>query len=88
MGLAGVQLMLGGNPVGVNAAVVLYGTFVFAVGVPVGATTLGVWLLGRRRSGRPQAPTNMAIVQDRSGPAIDTTAHPECNILRAGSGPD
>ncbi|MCA1981882.1 glycosyltransferase [Nocardioides nematodiphilus] len=56
VGLAGVLLALGGDPTGVAAGVVLYRVFVFAVEIPVGGGTLGLWLLGRRRAvrrGRP-----------------------------------
>lgn len=52
VGLAGVLLALGGDPAGVAAAVVLYRLFVFAVEIPVGGGTLGLWLLGQRRTAR------------------------------------
>ena len=52
VGLAGVLLALGGDPTGVAAGVVLYRVFVFAVEIPVGGGTLGLWLLGRRRVSR------------------------------------
>ena len=55
LGLVGVLLALGGDPTGVTAAAVLYRAFVFAVEIPVGGGTLGLWLLGQRRTapGRP-----------------------------------
>jgi glycosyltransferase involved in cell wall biosynthesis/uncharacterized membrane protein YbhN (UPF0104 family) len=52
LGLVGVLLALGGNPAGVAAAAVLYRAFVFALEIPIGGGTLGLWLLGRRRAGR------------------------------------
>jgi glycosyltransferase involved in cell wall biosynthesis/uncharacterized membrane protein YbhN (UPF0104 family) len=51
LGLVGVLLALGGDPTGVAAAAVLYRAFVFALEIPVGGGTLGLWLLGRRRAG-------------------------------------
>jgi glycosyltransferase involved in cell wall biosynthesis len=52
LGLVGVLLTLGGDPASVTAAAVLYRAFIFAVEIPVGSGTLGVWLLGQRRSAR------------------------------------
>ena len=52
VGLAGVLLASGGDPTGVAAGVVLYRVFVFAVEIPVGGGTLGLWILGRRRAVR------------------------------------
>lgn len=50
LGLIGVLLALGGDPVGVTGAAVLYRVFIFAVEIPVGSGALGVWLLSQRRS--------------------------------------
>ena len=55
LGLVGVLLTLGGDPAGVTAAAILYRLFIFAVEIPVGGGTLGVWLLGQRRAGRQLA---------------------------------
>ncbi|RYP84003.1 glycosyltransferase [Nocardioides guangzhouensis] len=52
LGLVGVLLTLGGDPASVTAAAVLYRAFIFAVEIPVGSGTLGVWLLGQRLSAR------------------------------------
>lgn len=59
LGLVGVLLTLGGDPVSVAGAAVLYRAFVFAVEIPVGSGTLGLWLLGQRLSARRRgtAPT-------------------------------
>lgn len=54
LGLVGVLLALGGDPAGVTAAAVLYRVFVFAVEIPVGGGTLGLWLLGHRQTSRRQ----------------------------------
>ncbi len=63
LGLVGVLVALGGDPVGVTSAAVLYRLFIFAVEIPVGSGALGVWLLGQRRRAlhlsrrvRPQVP--------------------------------
>lgn len=50
LGLVGVLLALGGDPVSVTGAAVLYRVFIFAVEIPVGGGALGVWLLSQRRS--------------------------------------
>ncbi|HEU5035451.1 MAG TPA: glycosyltransferase [Nocardioides sp.] len=57
LGLVGVLLTLGGDPVSVAAAAVLYRVFVFAVEIPVGSGALGAWLLGQRISVRRTAGT-------------------------------
>ncbi len=58
VGLVGILMALGGDPAGAAAGAVLYRGFVFALEIPVGGGTLGVWLLGRRRAARrpPVAP--------------------------------
>jgi len=48
LGLVSVLVALGGDPTGVAAGAVLYRAFVFAVEIPIGGGTLGLWLLGRR----------------------------------------
>ena len=53
LGLVGVLLALGGDPVSVTGGAVLYRAFIFAVEIPVGSGALGVWLLGQRRSRAP-----------------------------------
>lgn len=55
LGLVGVLLALGGDPVSVTAAAVLYRAFVFLVEIPVGSGALGAWLLSQRF--RPAATT-------------------------------
>jgi len=55
LGLVGVLLALGGDPVSVAGAAVLYRAFIFAVEIPVGSGALGVWLLGQRLSARRTA---------------------------------
>lgn len=52
VGLVGILMALGGDPAGAAAGAVLYRGFVFALEIPVGGGTLGVWLLGRRRAAR------------------------------------
>jgi glycosyltransferase involved in cell wall biosynthesis len=52
VGLVGILLALGGDPAGVAAGAVLFRGFVFALEIPVGGGTLGLWLLGRRRAAR------------------------------------
>ncbi|GAB3669027.1 hypothetical protein GCM10027596_40690 [Nocardioides korecus] len=48
LGLVGVLLALGGDPVSVTAAAVLYRAFVFLVEIPVGGGALGAWLLAQQ----------------------------------------
>ena len=48
LGLVSVLLALGGDPVSVTAAAVLYRAFVFLVEIPVGSGALGAWLLTQR----------------------------------------
>jgi glycosyltransferase involved in cell wall biosynthesis/uncharacterized membrane protein YbhN (UPF0104 family) len=55
LGLVGVLLTLGGDPASVAGAALLYRAFVFAVEIPVGSGTLGLWLLGQRLSARRRA---------------------------------
>ncbi len=72
VGLVGVLMALGGDPAGAAAGAVLYRGFVFALEIPVGGGTLGVWLLGRRRAARrlpaavrlPGEPRRVAHVTD------------------------
>lgn len=60
LGLVGVLLALGGDPAGVTAAAVLYRAFIFAVEIPVGGGTLGLWLLGQRLlAQRPPGPVRL-----------------------------
>ncbi|MBO0844044.1 MAG: flippase-like domain-containing protein [Nocardioides sp.] len=53
LGLVGVLIAMGGAPAGVAAAAVLYRAFIVAVQIPVGGFVLGLWLLHRRLSSRP-----------------------------------
>lgn len=55
LGLGGVLLTLGGDPVSVAGAALLYRAFIFAVEIPVGSGTLGLWVLGQRLSARRRA---------------------------------
>ena len=48
LGLVGVLIALGGDPVSATAAAVLYRAFVFLVEIPVGSGALGAWLLSQR----------------------------------------
>lgn len=50
LGLVGVLLALGGDPISVTGAAVLYRAFIFAVEIPVGGGALGVWWISQRRS--------------------------------------
>jgi glycosyltransferase involved in cell wall biosynthesis/uncharacterized membrane protein YbhN (UPF0104 family) len=52
LGLVGVLLGLGGDPASVAGAAVLYRAFIFAVEIPVGSGTLGLWLLRQQLSAR------------------------------------
>ncbi len=52
LGLVGVLLTLGGDPASVAGGAVLYRAFIFAVEIPVGSGTLGMWLLGQRLATR------------------------------------
>ena len=70
LGLAGVLLALGSDPEGVAAAVLLYRLFVFAVEIPVGGGTLGLWLLRQRRSLR-----RGAAPLARTGGSVRRIAH-------------
>lgn len=56
LGLVGVLLAAGGNPTGVAAGALLYRAVVFALEIPIGGGTLGLWLLGRRLA--PQTPAS------------------------------
>ncbi len=64
LGLVGVLLALGGDPVAVSAAAVLYRAFVFAVEIPVGGGALGLWLLGQRR----RTPSRPGRLRTAGGP--------------------
>ena len=64
LGLVGVLLALGGDPVGVTAAAVLYRVFVFAAEIPVGGGALGLWLLGRQLVSR-RAVLPVAVVREQ-----------------------
>jgi glycosyltransferase involved in cell wall biosynthesis/uncharacterized membrane protein YbhN (UPF0104 family) len=55
LGLVGVLLTLGGDPASVAGAALLYRAFIFAVEIPVGSGTLGLWLLGQRLAIRRRA---------------------------------
>ncbi len=65
LGLVGVLLTLGGDPTGVAAGAVLYRAFVFAVEIPVGGGTLGLWLLGNRLPHRQDAEPRRAAGRPR-----------------------
>ena len=65
LGLIGVLLALGGDPTGVAAGAVLYRAFIFAVEIPVGGGTLGVWLLGRRLAARREPELRRPVDQPR-----------------------
>ena len=52
VGLVGILMALGGDPAGAAAGAVPYRGFVFALEIPVGGGTLGVWLLRRHRAAR------------------------------------
>lgn len=60
LGLIGVLLTLGGDPASVTGAALLYRAFIFAVEIPVGSGTLGLWLLGQRRSARRRSSATTA----------------------------
>ena len=55
VGLAGTLLLLGGNPAGVVAGVLLYRLLTFALEIPVGGATLAGWWWAGRRSLQPAA---------------------------------
>lgn len=55
VGLVGLLVAAGGDPVGAFAGTLLYRTFTYGLEIPVGGVTLAVWL-ARRRSGRGAAP--------------------------------
>lgn len=58
LGLIGVLVALGGDPLSAAGAAILYRALVFAVEIPVGSGTLGLWLLGQRLSARRQGATD------------------------------
>lgn len=70
LGLIGVLLALGGDPVGITAAAVLYRLFIFAVEIPVGSGVLGLWLLAQRRSPSP-APARVRTPAQRIAHVTD-----------------
>lgn len=51
VGLSGVLLLLGGDPAGVVAGVLLYRLLTFGFEIPVGGTGLAAWLWLHRRNG-------------------------------------
>lgn len=51
VGLTGVLLVLGGDPAGVVAGVLLYRAITFGLEIPVGGAGLAAWLWSRRRAG-------------------------------------
>lgn len=53
-GLAGTLLLLGGDPQGVVAGVLLYRLLTFALEIPVGGATIAAWAWSARRSLRPR----------------------------------
>lgn len=53
VGLSGVLLVLGGDPAGVVAGVLLYRALTFGLEIPVGGAGLAAWLWSRRRAGQP-----------------------------------
>lgn len=53
VGMAGTLLLLGGDPAGVVAGVLLYRLLTFALEIPVGGATLAGWWVACRRSMSP-----------------------------------
>ncbi len=53
VGLAGLLLLLGGDPLGVVAGTVLYRAFTFGLEIPVGGVGLAGWLWIHRHRGTP-----------------------------------
>ncbi|MEZ5093236.1 lysylphosphatidylglycerol synthase domain-containing protein [Nocardioides sp.] len=53
LGLTGVLLVLGGDPAGVVAGVLLYRAITFGLEIPVGGAGVAAWLWARRRAGEP-----------------------------------
>ena len=51
LGLTGVLLVLGGDPAGVVAGVLLYRAITFGLEIPVGGAGVAAWLWTRRRAG-------------------------------------
>lgn len=72
LGLVGVLLAFGGDPVSAAGAAVLYRAFVFAVEIPVGSGALGMWLLGQRRSARRAL---LASMRDVGSAGVRRVAH-------------
>lgn len=52
VGLVGLLIAAGGDPVGSVAGTMLYRTFTYGLEIPVGGLGLVAWLLARRRAGR------------------------------------
>ena len=53
VGLAGLLVALGGDPVAVVSGVLLYRLFTFGLEIPVGGVSLAAWLWLRRASRAP-----------------------------------
>ena len=65
LGMVGVLLALGGDPTGVAAGAILYRAFVFAIEIPVGGGTLGLWLLTRRLAHQQHPEPRRTVDQPR-----------------------
>lgn len=70
LGMVGVLVALGGDPVGAAAAAVLYRAFIFLVEIPVGGGVLGLWLL-RQRGRRPASGRARSGAVNRVGHVTD-----------------
>lgn len=77
VGLGGILVAFGGDPLPVFAGVLVYRLFTLVLEVPVGGASLGLWWLGSRLRGVRRAPTAL--------PDVPRVAHvSDCYLPRLG----